>query len=469
MKSTPDPVKSAANAVGDDQVNRGAKQAEQATTAPVVPAPPAPNDKLKPPIRRSALGRPIELTNFWLVTYAAAGDDKFAYAMLVPKEPDATKIPGAFYASPSVTFTPPPVGSQKYGTRSESDPSHTLIYDMDLSKVERWDPVQPGWVTMPAGSNHLPVPARWNKMIAAEDKDGGEAPAGKFTLAHLFDECFLYDADWNLAGDDTPYRQTTKWAEPPPLRHSAVDDLPGVGDDERKQARDNAQRDHASGVAANPLVASVYQARSTVLSMFLDQFVTLANDNGKRADLDTAHVTDLGLIFRGPIEEIEKLASLRVQKVDASGEGTVVVFNPKKTTWFVEQDPILQRTKKPSIDPAGIKIDWRLQMFQDPGASDKLDPNSMPNSSCTTTRSRPRSTTVPAGTRPSASSPPRHSVAPTRTARARSIIPIGNLSTICPICPMHCGARCCRLPAKRMRSPLPPPGPPASVIGRKSR
>jgi hypothetical protein len=356
-ESTPDPVKSVAIGIGDNQVQKGAQQAEKAATAPVVPTPSAQGTDVKPPTSRSALGNPIEETKFWLVLHAADGPDDFAYALLVPKEPiqkSAGPPPtylGGFYSSPCG------VDPTKPRTQAETALSHTLSFaagaDLpDPAKVKRWDAVTR---TFEDFNGAAEVKTRWDVAIPADTPQ----PSGgvTFALAHLFDECFLYDAHWPAAGT----RETTAWQEPPPLRHARTQEPAGPHEDERRRERDNAQRDRAASAASNPLVTNVYQARSTVLSMFLDQFVTLAKDNGKRSDMNAAHVTDLGLVFRGPAGELAKFAKLNVKKVDAAASGGVEVFNPRNT-WFDLQDPVLQKTKEPKVDAAGVKIDWRLRV-----------------------------------------------------------------------------------------------------------
>src|SRR5262249_1860468 len=104
---------------------------------------------------------------------------------------------------------------------------------------------------------------------------------------------------------------------------------------------------------------------STVLSMFLDQFVTLAETGVVPSDR-LAHVTNLGLVFRGSPDALANLASVHVVKADMDGQaadarGSIEVLNPRKS-WYSYADPILQKTKDPAIDAGGVKLDWRLLM-----------------------------------------------------------------------------------------------------------
>jgi hypothetical protein len=198
------------------------------------------------------------------------------------------------------------------------------------------------------------------KPMPGQESDG--SPTKKFQLGHLFDECFLYDADWK--GGSPPYRETIKWTEPAVQRHLPAEPPSGIGEAACNAERDRYQRDRIAHMDSNPIVAAVYEARSTVLSIFTDQFITLAENGGSVSanQSEFGHVTDVGLVFRGKAGDFTNFAKgLTVSKADNGGPGQVDLLNPEPS-WFVQSDPIFEKTKDATIDTGGVKLDWRLRM-----------------------------------------------------------------------------------------------------------
>lgn len=371
---------------GDERIEQDAQYAQAGAQAPRredVRTPNSGGTTVKPASqKRSQFGLPARETNFWCVLHQAgagpdgavlATDDRYGFALLTPKEaelleqdPDpANPYAGAFYA-PGRAF------EAHSGRRDESKAAHMLVAQGltkdDLAVLEevlrynprtgRWEPLQ-----FSAPGDTLDVHACWNKPVKTQD---GKA---YLTLALLFDECYLSDTEWHdppVPGPGVPpYRRSSAWYEPRnPRIHQLPQRAPGSNDQERNAARDMLQRENGAEAAANPVADGVHQARSTVLSMFADQFVALAASG--MPDKAHANVADLGLLFFGKVEALERLAKLKLRKADApnadllvkTGDGTITVFNPL-ATWFEVQDPVLVADRCLRA-PDGVKLDWQL-------------------------------------------------------------------------------------------------------------
>ncbi|MBY5871331.1 hypothetical protein HFN53_04760 [Rhizobium leguminosarum] len=364
---TPDPPNLLSAREGDTQVKR---EADRAGAIAATPARPLPASGIKPPIERAKFGRPIGPTDFWLVLRVGGGDE--VYGLLVPRAPNrevAGEWAGAFYA--------PANGVQDKGVRRNSN-AHRFEYKGSVKNVKRWyvdkgdfDPFDPSDDAL----------ARWDGVIPAEGDN-----AAKFTLAHLFDECYLYDSIWTPGADGKPpYRTTTRWAEPNVKRFKTPVSSVTADEHERCRERDRLQRDRLVSVAEAPLDAGCHDARSTVMASFIDQFMTFAATGNRVGSSNEAHVSDLGLVFRGSADALGALGSDTVQNgkptgpllvrkslgLDGNGDpifetepGVVTVFNPSNT-WFEVADPIFAEGRAPVVEAAGVKLDWRLQLFAD--------------------------------------------------------------------------------------------------------
>ena len=296
---TPDPAKVITAERADDRLDSSAQEAlapHEAPDPPPVP-PPGPGQP-RPPIKHAALGRKITRTDFWLVLRRAeevpasiekADDVKdpsdYCFAILVPREPVSPEVSG-FYSAPVKKAV------------EKDEWTYQLKTANKLSKVWRWDAPQRKFTPFEQTAD---VKVNWDAAVPAETDQGERAT--EFTLARLFDECFLYDAEWQEV-DGEPQRTTTQWTEPTRrLRHRRAAPLGAIDETERNSRRDQHQRERAASAAiTGPVVEGVREARNTVLTHFLDQFVTLAR-TGRRATAENgADVTDLGLIFFGKSE-----------------------------------------------------------------------------------------------------------------------------------------------------------------------
>lgn len=330
---------------GDKAIDENAKSAEAVHKKPAPPT--TPNAGQKPSNEKSKFGRPESpgVTDFHLVLRKATRGPGgmaleegkiFAYALLVPKEPTDLKKAG-YYAVPVR-------GRRAHKIAGESLGDDVKICAPGTDDFEIFTPKD--------------ITPRWDAPIDV----GGKKDT--FTLGHFFDECFLADTKWQ---GNPPIRVASNWREPLNLRvHTTVGPLSGSAD-ERKQAREQQQKAQAAEAVENAFDERAYQARSTVLTMFIDQFVTLAatghRTNVKVGDALEAHVTDLGLVLFGPVEKLEKLGGRKLIKFsekDKEQEGTIEVFNPREV-WFDNQDPVLA-DERCAVDADGIKLDWRLSM-----------------------------------------------------------------------------------------------------------
>ena len=345
----------------DARLQREAENAEAPRRAPEVV--PIKKPGLPPDLTRSTLGDPPLPTNFWCVlhTAPAINNVEHGYAMLVPQEAaptaDGAGHFGAFYA-PARAFV------KDTDKRDAAAPAHFLILpssghantDQDnldlLARLERFDPAANKFVPLNLAGvdTELPIQARWNAVVPSAGN------SGELALCVLFDECYLADTHWT--NPDHPTRQVKKWYEPPARTHAAPVRLALGSEEQRNAERDMAQRSHAATAAANPVVDGVHQTRAIVLGMFAEQFTALA-ETGVRPD-DHAHVTDLGLVFRGPLEALALLDRLVIRKDDAAllPAGSIATFNPPES-WFSNDDPMLASESNGRTANA-IQLDWLL-------------------------------------------------------------------------------------------------------------
>ncbi len=327
------------------------------------------NPVLKPSITKSHEGRDIKTTNFHLVLREATVGPKGAplpagrhgYALLVPRDAKAENE-GGFYAAPAQRV------ADKLWERSEDAPVHRLEDVPDFGDtVWIFNPKTREFELLKPGTRD--VTARWSAPISLPGDSGAT-----FTLAHFFDECFLTDTEWVLDANNVPQRVAKKWMEPKELRiYGRAEAAPSGSREVRDQERERMQRDRAADAAVRPLDERAYQARATVMTLFLDQFVKLSATG--EPDGKDAHVTDLGLVFFGPVDRLVELGMAKVAKFDATVDkkpdqpqqtaGVVKVFNPPRT-WFDQQEPALADDCQ-DVEADGIKLNWRLQWPLDAG------------------------------------------------------------------------------------------------------
>jgi hypothetical protein len=383
----PDTAPAMASAGADRRLEQDATHAEAPAQAPAPDSVRQPSTTVpgKTDLARTQFGRPIRPTDFWVVLHKARiappaadgallpfADDTYGYALLVPRQPEFALLKkkedyaGAFYAAPC-HLAP---GSDR---RTATDPAHRFVVPADLAPADaaaliaalargvwRYDP-EAGFVPFDFGKAQgaIDALARWNGLLDTED--GNDAP----TLAQMFDECFLSDATWIA----DRIRQPTMWREPCPRLHMPVRLPDHLTEEERVSERDLHQRAHAATEAANPVVEAVHQARSTVLQMFLDQFLNFCvqpvrplGDANRRS-----HVCDMGLLFYGDLAALELLAKLQVVKNELpdltggvpTGPGSLTVLNPV-ASWFERQDPELADDNY-KVAADGVKLDWQLR------------------------------------------------------------------------------------------------------------
>ncbi|WP_152536187.1 hypothetical protein [Mesorhizobium loti] len=360
---TPDPPNVLAAREGDSQVK---DEADHAGAIAAAPPPPLPRDGPKPPIERWKFGNPIEPTDFWLVL--CSGGNGKVYGVLLPRAP--ARIIDGYWAG---GFYAPANGLQDKGVRISSE-AHSFAYVGTVTGVERWYVDKADFYNFDPND---PAIARWDRPIPAEGAD-----PSAFKLAHLFDECYLYDSFWTPGDNGKSYRTTSRWSEPRVKRFKLAKDPEASDEQGRRRERDRVQRNRLVSVAQTPLDAACHDARSTVLASFLDQFVAFAATGTHT--VGEAHVTDLGLVFRGTADALGALGAgkdmdgnptgLSVSKsigIDKDGNpifeatpGVVTVFNPRET-WFEVADPVFAFTKEPTVEADGVKLDWKLQHFPD--------------------------------------------------------------------------------------------------------
>jgi len=320
----------------DQAVDQAAKAGSAVHQAPVLPPVVARQDGLRPSITKSQYGRAIGPTDFWLVLRKSA-DPKIVYGFFVPKEPN-DDVKGAFYSAPSRPVANGPIEIE-----------HTIKVKEPLKDVEIWDPFQRKFV---AFMDSTKVNARADAPIPVS--------AGEFTLAHFFDECFLADTEWRLDGNK-PVRISSNWTEPH-RRVYEFDDVPAETEDAENEIRSDFQQQHAAEAIRSPLDERAHQARSTLLTMFLDQFVTFSNSGTRPEDDKDAHVTDLGMVIRGPAEELKKIEKIVKGDTSSSNAGEVTILNPRDV-WFETKDPILDDPRH-KVTHDGIKLGWNF-VFND--------------------------------------------------------------------------------------------------------
>jgi hypothetical protein len=237
----PDSAPAVASSSGDKRIESDAKHAEAPAMAPRPEQVVQPNHdaSLKPSQFRAQFGRKINESDFWLVLHAAEGDDD-CYALLVPREPgNGESNKASFYAAPTVFDPATP------GERSEDRSVYRLEFPAgwDGSNIRRWDAATGNFVDV--DSAHAEIKVKWKKQIQSEQaSDAGDE---KFTLAHLFDECFLTDTKWEKNSDKAFRRTLAPWREPPLRRHEQAREPEGATEQERIAARDTVQRARRDG------------------------------------------------------------------------------------------------------------------------------------------------------------------------------------------------------------------------------
>jgi hypothetical protein len=304
---------------------------------------------------------PIPATKFWLVLRRASGSVDQGYALLVPI--NAERLSSAsFYAAPYLSLDEmiSEAGVRKVRAAHRFEPALAK----PLVDVKRFVPGA-DW-RAERGDAVFETPIRWDAALSAK--------SGAVTLAHAFDECFLSDTEWKKTKiEGAVFRITTEWGEPHPCSYR-IDEPVGRTEEERVAQRELAQRQRSTEALKAPLHEAARQARSSMLAMFLDQFVRLTD--GDPGDDATAHVRDLGLVFRGPLEELARLSGFGICKLEGGSEeaGEILLFNPRET-WFDAMDPVLGAGRQ-RIASDGIKLDWRLELpFESPNELVLNDPD----------------------------------------------------------------------------------------------
>lgn len=342
-------------AEGDKRIDEQARQAEAIQEGKLPEKQPTTSitDDSLPPQKLipDGLCEPIAVTDFWLVLHRAAKEN-YAYALLLPQEGRG------FYCSPQPQGAPPNFVRQAT--------SHLLsLLQEGLAQVK--DVVVRNRTS--EQKLNAPLIARdmnWDQALQV-DSDANV----KFIMAELFDECFLTDTEWKYdrsTTPPTPRRAVIKLREPKSKRSYSKAEMPAPNATQAQKdaEREQAQSAHISHAASDPETDRVYQMRSTVLAMFVDQFVKLAQ--GVQAD-QWGHVLDTGLVFYGRVDQLEKLAAfMKVGKTDVITPvadqanlklfGAVKIFNPQ-TRWFERQDPILNNDRF-DLTVNGIQLDWHL-------------------------------------------------------------------------------------------------------------
>lgn len=349
----PDLPPAVASKDGDQRIDADAQlQTQKAQPQPLQKAEKArPDSTLKPDLfYLPGAGRRIGKTDFWLVLHeAAAPADQahtgvtYAYGLLVPREVrHATR--GGFYASPQCQENPLPGFSYRLRYCNLGELTDTRRLDSEGNR-------------MPLKAEVEYVLSRWTSKIPVD------TPQVDFWLDQLFDECFLTSTAWRAVDGAEPWRLSLNRQEPKRARQHRRETPAATRDEAARAAqRDQAQRQHAADAEQYPADDRAYQARSTAMSMFLEQFVAFAS-GAQRPNADEAHVLDLGLMFYGRVEQLEKLAQyLTVYKHDQAqaAPGSVKVFNPARG-WFQRQDPIFARSQL-ELGANGLCMNWNLSL-----------------------------------------------------------------------------------------------------------
>ena len=308
----------------------------------------------------------LPATDFWLVFCNASvapraidsqplAGGEYAYALLVPKEGVTGK--GSFYSSP-VAF-PHSVPAPAAPPPQVPTADQTLIPGINANLPELWFYEASTNKFRMAPPRSYVAATQWQTPLSV-DKDSSNL----FCLCHAFDTCFLTDA---APGSQPGQPPGLIYSEPTGLAHVQTTDLSET-ESQRNQKR--LQQQKLRALAADNPSEKAYKCRSVTMQLFLDQFVTLAQ-NGSRTDAPVqaggatqwlAHVGDLGLLFYGKVSELEKLTDCQVLKKDSDpkNKGGIALLNPRGT-WFDKIDPVLANTRT-AIEPDGIKIDWQLQL-----------------------------------------------------------------------------------------------------------
>lgn len=346
---TPDSIPAVAVKAGDQTLGSDANTAASQQTAPVQE-----ESTDRKSISHADQGGELQKTDYWLVLRKAwvkpegeveTGDG--VYGMLVPKEAIASDA-SSFYAAPS-RFYKPINAPYDYELRLNAT---------ELGSLKRWSYLKasPELVEFKAiNGTHVEINTLWDIKVE------NDAQENRFKLGNLFDECFLYNAEWGSTG-----RVTTEWTEPPLRAFSHIHAASEQSEEARLEARDRAQRQHQAANLNNSIIDGVHQARSTVMAMFFEQFADLAL-SGPPKDPSSAHVIHSGLVFYGSEQAMQALQNASIITRGKAG-GTVNLFNPRRT-WFDRVDPVLAlppaRKRKHGqglVTEQGVKLAWELKL-----------------------------------------------------------------------------------------------------------
>lgn len=299
-------------------------------------------------------GREIKAANFWMVLHDDPRNEGHAYALLVPREANDLNESG-FYCSPMKFYALIPNLVAHTLHFNPDDSEGNTLSDADLNEVKliRLTERTEETTFNVEGSNSRAM--NWVSQVPTES---GSAPV---TLASLFDQCFITSYK-HIANTEIPAPYF--WKEPLEYRVTLNNraQVNSGSEQERAIKRDQMQKDQQAHASRMPADERAYQGRSTVLAMFLDQFVTLAS-KGKDSIPNEAHVVDTGLVLHGPVKALENLAKhLIVEKADSTKPAAVnvKVLNPSDG-WFTKQDPIF-RAARSQMTETGPRFTWDLDV-----------------------------------------------------------------------------------------------------------
>jgi hypothetical protein len=298
--------------------------------------------------------RKIKKTNFLLVMHQAPLEGK-AYALLVPDTDKNYQECSNFYGAPPLTDKEEPFTYKLFGSNLTTVKGVGENGDADINLQDVTE-----------------IKTNWAAKIPVDN------PEVKFTLNQLFDECFLSSTEWDKDpnNENNYLPKVTGRLEPKGLNFKKFEHNNFQDDAARLRNRDEAQRQYSADSAENMWEERAHETRSTVLTLFLNQFVEFAKTGARPTS--EAHVLDLGLMFYGTPDELEQLEkSLKVYKYDQgsieedqrNSAGSVRVLNPPNT-WFERQDPIFRSPRK-KLAPNGFCLAWDLELpWTDPNGLD---------------------------------------------------------------------------------------------------
>jgi hypothetical protein len=380
----PAPAPVLASAQGDSQLQDHAAVHDTAaiTDAGLTPPTVLPPQTPPPPPPPSLKQGDIAATNFYLVLYkgsvAPTGyppkdpTKEYAYGLLVPKEAAKADSRAAFYCSPMFFPHKPPTNTAPTGSRTK--PDHIIAIPTGTTNVPPiayYDWSASGFTLLPTAPTYGAM-TRWTAPLPA-DKDSGTV----FGLCHVFDTCFIDQNPQYVDQARKPVAQPNVpvvYAEPSSRVHGDPT-APDFSKSDRDRDAERLQMQKMRATASNTPDEKAWNARSMILQMFLDQFVSFAQ-NGARKDTTRAwndaacpaHVGDLGLLFYGSVEDLVKFDNCAIFKADEDASqgdptkktaGKITLLNARNT-WFDLSDPIFANTNQ-AVDSEGIKLDWQLQ------------------------------------------------------------------------------------------------------------